>query len=75
MPTGASTALLLLVAGTIAIALPGQDRWSVWALVACATALPAMAAAAAWLKAGRIGGREGLAWRVMGLAMASMAPI
>ncbi len=72
---GVSTALLLLVAGIIATALPGQERWSVWVLVACATALPAISAAAAWQKAGRIGGREGVAWRTMSAGMALMAPI
>lgn len=75
LSTGVSAVLLLLVAGMVAIALPGQSQWSVWVVVGCATALSAIAATAAWNKASQTGGREGLAWRVMAAAMALMTPI
>ena len=72
---GVTAVLLLSVVGAIAIALPGQGSLSVRVLVACATALPAIAAFYGAKKATRIGGREGVAWRIMASAMVLMTPI
>ncbi|MGI9647024.1 MAG: sensor histidine kinase [Acidimicrobiia bacterium] len=72
---GATAVLLMLVVGAVAIALPGQGPWTVRVLVVCATALPAIGAYYGAKKARRLGGREGLAWRVMASAMVLMTPI
>lgn len=73
--TGVSAVLLIWAVGAAAIALNDQGSWAVWVLLACATALPGIAAIKAAQKGQRIGGREGLAWRIMAIAMMVLTPV
>lgn len=72
---GARTVLLIAAVGAVAVAFPGRQSWSVWVIVACATALPAIAAVSAVRKGRHIGGREGVAWQIMALSMTLMLPV
>lgn len=67
--------LLIAALSIVAVVATGQGSGSVWVLVAGATALPVIAAVNSGRKGSRIGGREGLAWRVFALSMALMVPI
>jgi signal transduction histidine kinase len=73
--TGFATVAFLAMVGVISIALTGEDSGPVWVLLACATALPAIAAVGAGQKGKRLGGREGLPWFFLSAAMTLMIPI
>ncbi|MCP4306683.1 MAG: HAMP domain-containing histidine kinase [bacterium] len=73
--TGATAVLLMWAAAAVAIAIPGEKPLPTWVLVACGTALPAIAAVHAAKKGERLGGREGLAWRIFAVGMVVMTPI
>ncbi len=73
--TRISTVALLAAVGMLSIALTGEGSGPVWVLLACATALPAIAAVGAARKGKRLGGREGLPWLLLTGAMTLMIPI
>ncbi len=70
-----STVVVLATVGMISIAMTGEDSGPVWALLGCATALPAIAAIGAVCKGTRLGGREGLPWLLFSGAMTLMVPV
>jgi signal transduction histidine kinase len=73
--TGLTTVLLISAVGTISVGMSGEDSGAVWAILACATALPAIAALSAALKGRRLGGREGLAWFMVAASMTFLTPV
>jgi signal transduction histidine kinase len=75
LPTGVPAVLIVSALATLNVGLADGGSGSAWVLVACATALPAIAAVNASRKGLRIGGREGLSWRVLAIAMVLMVPI
>jgi signal transduction histidine kinase len=73
--TRLSTVAVLALVGMISIAMTGEESGPVGALLACATALPGIAAIGAARKGTRLGGREGLPWLLFSGAMTLMVPV
>jgi len=67
--------LLVAALGAGGVGFPGQTGWPIVVVLCCASVLPALGALAAY----RLGlvreGREGLAWKLVGVALAQMVPI
>ncbi len=74
MGKGVAVILATTVVGVLAVALTDQGT-SPTVLVAVATVLPAIAAINSIRRGRERGGREGLAWHVLAIAMAMMTPI
>ena len=61
IPIRVTIVLLIATAAFATIVVAAEDSSRLWPLVACATALPVIAAVNAGRKGARIGGREGRA--------------